>query len=53
MSAREGYILFERVLNDIEYSELDDRLNLRYSGISTAYYRVIQKLGKALQEDRK
>lgn len=53
LTARERYILFERVLNDIEYSELADRLNLRYSGISTAYHRVIQKLRKALQEDCK
>ena len=53
LTARERYILFERVLGDIEYAELANKLNLQYSGVSTAYHRIIRKLRQALQEDCK
>lgn len=53
LSARERYILFARVLMECEYAELAERLNLRYSSVSTAYHRIIKKLRKELQGGRK
>lgn len=53
LTAKERYILFERVLNDCGYDELADSLNLRYSGAASAYNRIIQKLRKALRGGRK
>ena len=52
LTAKERYILFQRVLYGSEYDELAADLNLRYSGIATAYHRVIKKLRKELQGGR-
>lgn len=49
LSERERYILLQRVLNECEYAELAERLNLRRSCVSTAYHRIIKKLKKELQ----
>lgn len=48
LTARERYILFERVLAERSYEELSVLLGLRYSGAAAAYRRVIQKLRKEL-----
>lgn len=53
LTAKERYILFQRVLFGSEYDELAADLNLRYNGIATAYHRIIKKLKKALQGGRK
>ena len=48
LTIRERYILFEHILNERSYEELAKPLGLRYSGVSTAYRRIIQKLRKEL-----
>lgn len=48
LTARERYILFEHILNGRCYDALAKPLGLRYSGVSAAYHRVIQKLRKEL-----
>lgn len=48
LSARERYILFEHILNERSYDALAKPLGLRYSGVSAAYHRIIQKLRKEL-----
>lgn len=48
LTARERYILFERVLGERSYKELSGSLGLRYNGTAAAYRRVIQKLRKEL-----
>lgn len=48
LTARERYILFERVLGERSYEELSKSLGLRYNGIAAAYHRVIKKLRKEL-----
>ena len=53
LTAKERYILFQRVLYGSEYDELAADLNLHYSGIATAYHRIIKKLRKELQGGRK
>lgn len=49
LTARERYILFEHILNDCSYDALTKPLGLRYSGVSAAYHRIIQKLRKELE----
>ena len=53
LTAKERYILFQRVLYGSEYGELAVDLNLRYNGIATAYHRIIKKLRKELKGGRK
>ena len=53
LTAKERYILFQRVLYGSEYDELAVDLNLRYNGIATAYHRIIKKLRKELKGGRK
>ena len=48
----ERNILFARVLERCTYDELAQKLGLRYKGVSTAYYRVIQKLRRKLRGDK-
>lgn len=52
LTARERYILFQRVLEGRSYEELSGPLGLRYSGTAAAYRRVIQKLRKELRGDK-
>ena len=49
LTARERFILYERVLNGTEYSELAKVFGLRYNGIASAYHRIIIKLRKELE----
>lgn len=49
LTARERFILFERVLNDRGYDELAEALGLRYNGVASAYHRTIKKLRKNLR----
>lgn len=53
LTARERFILFERVLNDRRYDELAEVLGLRYSGVASAYHRIIKKLRKELRGEDK
>ena len=53
LTARERYILFERILNERSYEDLAAPLGLRYSGVSAAYRRIIQKLRQELGEGKK
>lgn len=53
LTAKERYILFQRVLYGSEYDELAADLNLRYNGIASAYHRIIKKLRKELQGGQK
>ena len=53
LTAKERYILFQRVLYGSEYNELAVDLNVRYNGVATAYHRIIKKLRKRLQGGRK
>ena len=48
LTARERYILFERVLGERSHKELSGSLGLRYNGTVAAYRRIIQKLRKEL-----
>ena len=52
LTARERYILFQRVLEGRSYEELSGPLGLRYSGTAAAYRRIIQKLRKELRGDK-
>ena len=49
LTARERFILFERVLNGSGYDELAETLGLRYSGVASAYHSIIKKLCKELR----
>lgn len=53
LTPKERYILFERILNERSYDEMAKFLGLRYSGISTAYHRIIKKLRAELGGGRK
>lgn len=53
LTARERYILFERVLGERSYEDISGPLGLRYSGTAAAYRRVVQKLRKELGGGRK
>ena len=53
LTARERFILFERVLNDRRYDELAETLGLRYNGVASAYHRIIKKLRKELRGESK
>ncbi len=53
LTARERFILFERVLNDRRYDEIAEALDLRYSGVASAYHRIIKKLRKELRGEDK
>ncbi len=53
LTARERFILFERVLNDRRYDELAKILGLRYSGVASAYHRIIKKLREELRGENK
>lgn len=53
LTARERYILVERVLNERSYNELGRSLGLQYNGTAAAYRRIIIKLRKKLGDDRK
>ncbi len=53
LTARERFILFERVLNDRGYDELAETLGLRYNGVVSAYHRMIKKLRKELRGEGK
>ena len=53
LSAKERYILFERVLMECEYTELAAHLNLCRGSVSMAYHRIIKKLRKELQGGQK
>lgn len=50
LSAKERYILFERVLMECEYAELAEHLKLHRGSVSMAYHRIIKKLRKELQK---
>lgn len=53
LTARERFILLERVLNNCGYDELAEALGLRYNGVVTAYHRIIRKLRKELRGEDK
>lgn len=53
LTARERYILFERMINGYGYDALTKPLGLRYSGVSAAYRRIVQKLWQELGEGEK
>lgn len=53
LTARERFILFERVLNGSGYDELAEILGLRYSGAASAYHNIIKKLRKELRGEGK
>ncbi len=53
LTARERFILFERVLNDRSYDELAGALGLGYNGVASAYHRIIKKLRKELRGESK
>ena len=53
LTARERYILFERVLGERSYEDISGPLGLRYSGTAAAYRRVVQKLRKELGGGKK
>lgn len=53
LTARERFILFERVLNGSGYDELAETLGLRYSGVASAYHSIIKKLRKELRGENK
>lgn len=53
LTARERFILFERVLNGRRYDEIAEALDLRYNGVASAYHRIIKKLRKELRGENK
>lgn len=48
VSKRDQYIFLARVLDQRGFDELAIELNMSYKSVSTAYYRVVQKLRNAL-----
>ena len=48
VSKRDQYIFLARVLDQRGFDELAAELGMSYKSVSTAYYRVIQKLRDAL-----
>ena len=53
LTARNRFILFERVLNGSSYDTLAEILGLRSSGVASAYHSIIKKLRKELRcEDK-
>ena len=50
LNEREQAILIAHVLDDVTFDDLGDALGLSYKGVSTAYYRVIQKLRRLMAE---
>lgn len=53
LTERERHIVFERVLNEQEYTKLADSMNLRYNSTTSIYRRAIQKLKRVLEEGKK
>lgn len=53
LTARERFILFERVLNGRRYDEIAEALDLRYNGAASAYHRIIKRLRKELRGEDK
>lgn len=53
LTAKERYVLFGRLLNESEYETLGGALGLRYSGVAAIYRRVIKKLRKELEGDKR
>lgn len=49
LDERERYVLFARVLDELSFEEIGDRLNLKYKGVSAIYYRAIAKLRDILK----
>lgn len=49
ISRRDRYIFLARVLERRSYDDLADELGLGYKGVAAAYYRVLQKLRRALR----
>lgn len=52
LTERERCVLFARILDGIRYDELPSSLSLRYSAAASVYRRAIQKLKKAMKEER-
>ena len=52
LNKREQQILIARVLDDVTFEELARAYGLSYKGASSAYYRVIQKLRKYMDDAR-
>lgn len=48
ISKRDRYIFLARILDKRSYDELAAELGLGYKGVSSVYYRVLQKIKKAL-----
>ncbi len=44
LTPKERYIIISRVLYGKEFSEIADKLNLKYKTVSSIYYRAIEKL---------
>lgn len=53
LSEKERYVLFGRLINESEYETLGGVLGLRYSGVAAIYRRVIKKLRKKLDGDKR
>lgn len=53
LTAKERYVLFGRLINESEYETLGGVLGLRYSGVAAIYRRVIKKLRKKLDGDKR
>lgn len=50
LNERERYVFLERVLNEVSFEELAAELGLSYKGVTTIYYRTVQKIKKQMKE---
>lgn len=53
LTAKERYVLFERLFDESEYETIGRVLGLRYSGVAAIYRRIIKKLRKELEGDKR
>lgn len=51
LSERERYIFLAFVLEEKNYSQLAEELNLGYKGVAAIYYRTLKKLKDSLRRD--
>ena len=49
LKERELYILFAKVIDDRSFEELANELGIGYKAVTSIYYRMMEKIKKALE----
>ena len=52
LSERERYIFLAFVLEEKNYSQLAEELNIGYKGVAAIYYRTLKKLKDSIRRDK-